>query len=472
MSKRELWSGRFRKQLDPAAKLFSSSPEDSALFGYDIAGSIAHALGLRHSGILSAAECSSIVEGLRSIYRSGRGKEDSFLSGSEDIHMAVEAELTRIEPDSGSKLHTGRSRNDQIALDLKLYCREAVVEIVSSLTELSRLLLKAARKNMRSVLPGYTHMQHAQPLYLSQHLLAHHWRLMRDIRRLQGFFEYLNVSPLGAGAIGGSSLPIDPAYTSKLLAFTKPFHNSLEATSDRDFVLDVVYASSIIALHLSSLSEEVVLWSSSEFNFVTLPENLATGSSLMPHKKNPDVAELIRGRTGRLAGNMVSLMMTAKALPLGYSRDLQETKKPLFSSVDSILDDLNMMKALMAGIRFNTKAMKEAASDQLSYSVEAVDELVRNGMPFREAHRIIGEKVAESLESGDEFSGLLKHKWPHMDFPSNAGESVEKRSSPGASSLRSIKRQLEASDSEYAQLRSWLRRAGRLTASVSKLLGS
>lgn len=472
MSKKELWSGRFRRQLDPAAKKFSSSPEDSVLFAYDLAGSIAHAMGLRHSGILTAADCRRIVDGLRAIYSSGRRSGGAILAGSEDIHMAVEQELSRLEPACGSKLHTGRSRNDQVALDLRLYSRDAVIEIISRLMELNKLLLKAARRNLTSVLPGYTHLQHAQPLYLSHHLLAHHWRFMRDMSRLQNVFESLNVSPLGAGAIGGSSLPIDPTYTSGLLAFKKPFENSLDASSDRDFVMDVVFASAIAALHLSSLAEEVVLWSTTEFGFVTLPEELSTGSSLMPHKKNPDLAELIRGRTGRLAGNLVSLMLTAKALPLGYSRDLQETKMPLFNSVDSLLDTLNMMQSIIAGIKFNKTRMKEAASDQYSFSVEAVDELVRNNVPFRKAHKIIGGVVAESMDKKESFSELLRGKWPTMDFPVDAEESVEKRSTPGASSLLSIEMQLKNSASELSLKRNWLRRAKGIAASVDRLLRS
>lgn len=470
MSKKELWSGRFRKQFDPVAKLFSSSPEDSVLFRYDLAGSIAHALGLLHSGIVSEAECSRMVDALRSIYRSKKDSVSSLLSGREDIHMAVEAELTRIEPECGGKIHTGRSRNDQIALDLRLYSREAVIELMSALTELNKSLLAAARKNLKSVMPGYTHMQHAQPLYLSQHLLAHHWRFMRDMHRLKSVFESLNVSPLGAGAIGGSSLPVDPLYTSRLLAFSKPFDNSLDASSDRDFALDVVFASSMVSLHLSSLAEEMVLWSTSEYDFIAFPEELSTGSSLMPHKKNPDIAELLRGRSGRPAGYLVSLMLVAKGLPVGYSRDLQETKTPLFSSVESTLDGLKMMQSLLSGIRFNKSRMKEAASDQFSYSVEAVDELVRAGIPFREAHRLIGGTVHESIDKGRPFSELLKSRWPEANFPAGAVESVEKRSTRGASSLRSIELQLKNSASEHLLMRRWLNSAARKASSVERLL--
>lgn len=471
MSEKELWSGRFRRQLDPGAAAFSSSPEDSVLFRYDVAGSIAHAMGLARAGILTRDECNAIVDTLRGIYSRWRGKEAEFLKGKEDVHMAVESELTRLQPGCGAKLHTGRSRNDQVALDLKLYSRDALLSVVRSASSLAAALAAAARGNLRLVMPGYTHLQHAQPLYLSQNLLSHHWRIMRDIERMKFIYSSLNISPLGAGAIGGSSLPLQPAYTAKLLSFSAPFDNSLDASSDRDFVLDMVYGSCMMALHLSSMAEEIVLWSTSEFNFVSLPETLTTGSSLMPHKKNPDMAELIRGRTGRSAGSLTALMLTMKGIPSGYSRDLQETKLPLFSSVDNITGMLGVMERMVKGARFNRAAMLAAASDPLTYSVEAVDELVRSGVPFREAHREMGEAVAESLEKGESLGQTIRRRRPGISYPSSPYESVEMRSTRGSSSADSISAQLEESSRRRSETAAWIRAASGRAASVGRLLG-
>lgn len=469
-SGKALWSGRFRKQLDPSAGRFSSSPEDALMFSHDVAGSIAHAMGLLRSGLLTESEASGMISGLRGIYSSYSARPEQLLRGEEDVHMAVEGRLTRINPDWGQKLHTGRSRNDQVALDMRLYAREAVVELIASLLEMQQALLSSARRHLTAVIPGYTHLQRAQQIYLSHHLLAHFRRFGRDVERLEQCFSRINVSPLGAGAIAGSSHPLLPSYTASLLGFDSPFSNSLDATTDRDFCLDAAYCASVVALHLSSLAEEIVLWSTSEFGYVTLPDTLSTGSSIMPHKKNPDIAELVRGKSGAIAGRLMSMEITEKGLPLGYARDLQEMKEPLFTSLSSTVEMVDLTAAMVREMVFNRDRMAENASDSMSSSVEIVDELVRRGHPFREAHRIVGEAVAAAVESGESLTDVIGREMPDLPVPGNARASVEARSSPGGSSAGSVRKQLSAASSELRSSRSWLRTAQRKCTAVSRLL--
>lgn len=470
MSRKELWSGRFRKQLDPGALKFTSSPEDALLFKYDIAGSIAHAMGLGRAGIISGKEVKILSGGLRDIYREYSAHPERLLSGEEDVHMAVEGKLTEMHPDAGPKLHTGRSRNDQIALDLRLYSREGVMLILSSLIALEESILSVCRKHISAPLPSYTHLQRAQPVYLSHYYLAHFWRFMRDIHRLQRVFDALNTSPLGAGAIAGSGQPLEPSFTSSILGFRRPFENSIDASSDRDFCLDTAHACLMAALHLSAMAEEIVLWSTAEFGYVSLPDSLSTGSSLMPHKKNPDLAELVRGKCGSVTGNFVSMVVSVKGLPMGYSRDLQELKKPLFASIVEASSMARTVSELVSGISFNTARMAENASDQLSFSVEAVDGLVRRGMPFREAHGAVGKAVAESVEKGVTLGTVMRASRPDVEFPGSPGEAIEMRSSPGGSSLPSVRKQLTASSAQMAGAGEWMLSRSRLTATVDALL--
>ncbi len=471
MSRKELWSGRFRKRLDPAVRLFTSSPEDAILLKYDIAGSIAHAMGLHRAGLLSREELGGIVEGLRSVYSSYSGRPEKLLSGEEDVHMAVEGKLIAMHPELGPKLHTGRSRNDQVALDLKLFSRAGVLQLLSTLIELEGSILSVCRRHISTPVPAYTHLQRAQPVYLSHYYLAHFWRFMRDVKRLQQLFDSMNSSPLGAGAIAGSSHPLDPSFTSSLLGFAGSFDNSVDASSDRDFCLEVAFSSSIAAVHLSSIAEEIVLWSTSEFGYVILPDALSTGSSLMPHKKNPDIAELVRGKCGTVTGYLMSMMMTVKGLPLGYSRDLQELKKPLISTISDVSSMAEMISALVSGISFNSKRMRENSSDQFSYSVEVADGLVRKGVPFREAHNAVGRAVADSLEQGRKLEDVVRGSWPDIDFPAGPAQAVEMRSSPGGSSIASVRQQLTAASAEMSGARRWLRSRRRTASSVDRLLG-
>ena len=280
----------------------------------------------------------------------------------------------------------------------------------------------------------------------------------------------MNISPLGAGAIAGSSQPLDPSFTSSLLGFSRPFENSIDASSDRDFCLDTVHACVMAALHLSAIAEEIVLWSTAEFGYVSLPDSLSTGSSLMPHKKNPDLAELVRGKCGSVTGNFVSMVVSVKGLPLGYSRDLQELKKPLFESIEEVSSMAETVSEMVSGISFNTERMAENASDQLSFSVEAVDGLVRSGMPFREAHGAVGKAVAESLEKGIGLGAVMRKSWPDVEFPESPAAAIEMRSSPGGSSLTSVRKQIAASSAEMASARKWMASRSRLTAAVDDLL--
>lgn len=471
MSGKDLWGGRFRRQLESSARRFSSSPEDALLLRYDIAGSIAHAMGLERAGLLSTRELNGIVNGLRSIYHSYSERPEKLLSGEEDVHMAVEKELTRMNPDHGPKLHTARSRNDQVALDLRLYSREALLRIGDRLLEMERALLAVARKHLAAPVPGYTHMQRAQPVYLSHHLLSHLWRFSRDMERLEGMYRLTDSSPLGAGAIAGSSHGIDPSYTSALLGFGRWFSNSLDATSDRESCLDIAFLSSMIALHLSSIAEEVVMWSTSEFGYITLPDELSTGSSLMPHKKNPDIAELVRGKCGYVTAQLMSLIVTLKGLPEGYARDLQEVKRPLLVSSEEVCSMLQAMSSLVSGIKFNRDRMAENASDQSSHSVEIVDELVREGVAFRKAHSLVGQAVAEAAEKGETLQHVVARMWPDVHFPASPAEDIEKRSSPGGSSLSSVRRQVTAASRSIAASRRWIASRKRAIACVDRLLG-
>lgn len=445
-SKRDLWSGRFRKRLDPEARAFSSSPEDAAIARHDIIGSIAHAMTLRRAGIISERESVEIVEALRSIYKEVSADAAEFLSGEEDVHMAVERRLTSMSP-AGPKLHTARSRNDQIALDLRLYVRENSLRMMRGIISLQKALLRRASGEKSTVLPGYTHLQHAQPVYLSHHLLAHFNRLERDFRRIASDMDRNCFSPLGACAIAGTSHGIDVRYSSSLLGFPGHFSNSIDATSDRDFVLDACYSNAVTALHLSSMAEEFILWSSAEFSFIDIPDELSTGSSIMPHKKNPDMAEHIRGLASRPISDLSGVATILHSLPLGYASDLQHVKRYLFDSFEVTSSLLSVASSFMSSVRFNRERMREAASDPLSYSVEIVDQLVQSGMAFREAHELVGRAVLKSLDTGKALSDVLSQAGVRANVPSVPEESVEMRGSEGGSSLESIRKQMRRASS-------------------------
>ncbi len=403
-----LWGGRFKEQLNEKALRFSSSLKvDINLILEDIEGSIAHASMLSKTGIISAVESKKIIDGLEKTRSDWENRKwvpdpDKF----EDIHSAVEARLFEIIGETAGKLHTGRSRNDQIATDIKLWIRNASLSVVETITKLQSGLLELASKHTDSIIPGYTHLQRAQPVSLAFHLLAYFEMLERDKTRFNFVRNSSNESPLGSGALAGSTLPLDRDFTAGQLGFDKITENALDAVSNRDFILDFLHAASVGMMHLSRLSEEIILWSTSEWGFLKLGDSFTTGSSLMPQKKNPDMAELIRGKTGRVYGNYIALSTTMKSLPLSYNRDLQEDKEPLFDSYFTLSNSLEIMAGMLATAEFKPDKFKEILTGDLSLATDLADWLVLKGIPFREAHHIIGEVVKKLEESNSNFTGI------------------------------------------------------------------
>ena len=394
-----LWGGRFgASPAEAFERLNASIPFDIRLAPYDIQGSIAHARMLGERGIIPVEEVEDLVRGLRSVLEEVWSGRFSWALSDEDVHTAIERRLRELVGDVALKLHTGRSRNDQVALDLRLFVRDAAERIRAALLAAMRALVEVAEGYKDSVLPGYTHLQRAQPILLSHHLLAHFWAFERDLKRLEAAGGAANVSPLGAAALGGTPHPVDPALTAETLGM-EPLVNSLDAVSERDFALDLLYACTVLGVHLSRLGEEWVLWTSSEFGFVRLDDAYSSGSSIMPQKKNPDAYELMRGKAGRLIGNLNALLVTLKGLPPGYSKDLQEDKEPLFDSVDSVLAMLAVLPEMLRTASFDGARMKAAAGG-FALATELADYLAAQGVPFREAHRAVGQLVRRCEELG------------------------------------------------------------------------
>jgi argininosuccinate lyase len=391
---RKLWGGRFADGTADSVEAFTASIDvDSRLYRHDIAGSIAHAKMLARQRIIPARDAQKIVRGLKSIEREiDRGKF-VFSSADEDIHMNIERRLSEKIGAAGRKLHTARSRNDQVALDMRLFLREEVALIIETLQMFQQELTGAARKNLDVIMPGYTHLQRAQPVRFAHHLLAYYEMFERDRERLSSGLERINVLPLGAGALAGTSFPIDRNYVAQLLNFPRVSKNSIDTVSDRDFVLEFVSTSAILFVHLSRLAEELVLWSSQEFGFVELPDRYCTGSSMMPQKKNPDVPELVRGKAGRVFGHLQALLTIMKGLPLAYNRDLQEDKIPLFDTVDTVKTSVRIMAEIIHGIKIRKDRMLTAAQDGFMNATDLADYLVERGIPFRDAHAISGRIV-------------------------------------------------------------------------------
>jgi len=394
------WAGRFTGKTSKAVEYFTESVSfDRRLWKYDIEGSIAHAKMLGKQKIIPKKDSEAIVKGLKSIAAEIASGSFKFIAELEDIHMNIEAALIKRAGDAGKKLHTARSRNDQVALDLRLYLRAETKEIISLIKDVQKVILSAAEKNTGAIMPGYTHLQKAQPVLLSHHLLAYAEMLGRDRERFEESLKRINVLPLGSCALAGTSLPIDRAYVAKLLGFKSIAENSIDAVSDRDFAIEFLSNTGILIMHLSRLAEELVLWSTEEFSFVELPDAFTTGSSIMPQKKNPDVAELIRGKTGRIYGNMIALMTIMKGLPLAYNRDMQEDKLPVFDSVDSIKSCLTVLVELIPQIKFMEGRMYAASGMAYSTATDIAEYLVRKGIPFRQAHEITGKIVRYCIKS-------------------------------------------------------------------------
>jgi len=401
------WAGRFRQGTDARVEAFTSSlAVDCRLYRQDIVGSIAHCQTLQRASVLTSREANTLMAGLRRIEAEISEGRFPFVLAHEDIHMAIESRLTTLVGAVGGKLHTGRSRNDQVALDLRLYLREEVMGLLAGLRQLQISLVTVARQERRVVMPGYTHLQRAQPVLLAHHLLAYVEMAERDKGRLRDALRRINVMPLGSGALAGTNYPLDRDYTAQLLGFPEVSQNSLDAVSDRDFVVETLAALALVMAHLSRFAEELVLWSSQEFGFVELPDAFCTGSSMMPQKKNPDVPELIRGKTGRVYGHLMALLTILKGLPLSYNRDLQEDKTPLFDAVDTVRDSVGLLASLVGGMTIRREAMARAASEGFLLATELADYLVRKGVPFRQAHAIVGRIVRERVDGGQDFTGI------------------------------------------------------------------
>ncbi|MBO0704383.1 MAG: argininosuccinate lyase [Candidatus Dormibacteraeota bacterium] len=392
--KGKLWGGRFSGRLLPELEAFSSSLEvDSELYPFDVAGSLAHARGLHVADLLDADRLREVEEGLRQVRQELDGGTFEFRESDEDIHTAVERRLTEVAPEAGTRLHAGRSRNDQIALDLRLYCRAAAGTLVGALAELVTVLAARAQRHAGWPMPGYTHLQRAQPVTVGHHLLVFCEQLLRDARRAQQAYDAADEMPLGAGALAGSTLSHSREVAAQALGFRHLTRNSIDAVSDRDFVLDLIYACTTLGIHLSQLGEDVVIWSSAEFGFIRLADEISTGSSIMPQKKNPDIAELLRGRSGRALGALIQLATVLKGLPRAYDKDLQEDKGALFLAVDNAIDCVEAARLMAEHLVFDAERMGAALDDPDLLATDTAEKLVADGMPFRAAHREVGRQV-------------------------------------------------------------------------------
>lgn len=431
MSKSSTWSDRFEGSLHPAIAEFNASIGfDIELIEYDLTGSIAHAKMLAKTGIISPEESEQLIAGLQQIrqeYRSGH-----FTPGidREDVHFAVERRLTELIGDVGKKLHTARSRNDQVGTDIRLYLRDRIDEIRGLIREFQRVLLKHAENHVETLIPGYTHLQRAQPVSLAHHLLAYFAMAQRDWQRLGEVRSRTNISPLGSGALAGTTFPIDRHYTAELLGFEGVYGNSLDGVSDRDFAIEFLNAASLIVMHLSRLSEEMILWSSQEFGFISLTDSCATGSSIMPQKKNPDVPELVRGKAGRVFGHLQGMLVLMKGLPLAYNKDLQEDKEAIFDAAKTVAACLQAMTILLdEGIVFRSDRLAEAVAEDFSNATDVADYLAARGVPFREAYNLVGKVVKTSIAAGKLLKELTLEEWKalHPSFEADIYEVIAPR---------------------------------------------
>lgn len=458
MSEQQTWSQRFESALHPAIACFNASIDfDIELIEYDLTGSVAHAKMLAHTGIISSEESEKLVTGLEQIrqeYRLGQ-----FTPGieAEDVHFAVERRLTEIVGDVGKKLHTARSRNDQVGTDTRLYLRNQIEQIRAALREFQGVLLHLAEQHIETLIPGYTHLQRAQPLSLAHHLLAYFQMAQRDWERLGDVKRRVNISPLGSGALAGTTFPIDRHYTAELLEFEGVYANSLDGVSDRDFAIEFLCAASLIMIHLSRLSEEVILWSSEEFSFVKLKDSCATGSSIMPQKKNPDVPELVRGKTGRVCGHLQALLMLMKGLPLAYNKDLQEDKEALFDTVNTVKACLEAMTILLReGLEFRINRLAAAVAEDFSNATDVADYLAARDIPFREAYNLVGKVVKTCVANGKLLKDLSLEEWKalHPAFDEDIYQAitprqvVAARNSYGGTGFEQVKQAIIAAQSQ------------------------
>ena len=439
--------GRFSSAVSEIARLYGESVSfDRRLYRHDIAGSIAHASALASAGILTADEFEMIARGLREIENEIAADKFVWDQSLEDVHMNIEAALTKRIGAAGAKLHTGRSRNDQIALDLRLYVREEIDAIITGLRALQNVLLLLAQKHPEVLMPGYTHLQRAQPIYFAHYLLAQLEAFERDHERLRDTRHRADVMPLGSGALVGSTIALDREAIAKALGFQRVTQNSIDAVSDRDFVADFLYSLAMIGIHLSRFSEDLILWSTSEFGFIEFSDAFATGSSLMPQKKNPDMAELTRGKSGRLIGNLVTLLTILKGLPSAYNRDLQEDKEALFDSVDTVRSALEVFSAMLPELAINRERMESSANDPQLLATDLAEYLVGKGVPFREAHAIVGKLAASGKQlnalSDEEFRAASNALEEDVHEVFDIRKALQRRSATGSPSPENIERQI------------------------------
>ncbi|MDW7644276.1 MAG: argininosuccinate lyase [Desulfuromonadales bacterium] len=417
------WAGRFTQPTDKFVEEFTASIDfDKRMYRYDIQGSIAHARMLARQGIIGAEDAEQIIGGLEGILADIEAGNFAFKVSLEDIHMNIEARLIERIGAVGGKLHTARSRNDQVALDVRLYLRDELKEILGYLRRLQESLLQQAEQNLAVIMPGYTHLQTAQPVLFSHHMLAYFEMIKRDAGRITDVLKRLNVLPLGAGALAGTTFPIDREFVAEQLGFDGVTRNSLDSVSDRDFALEFCGASAILMMHLSRLSEELILWSSADFHFIELTDAFCTGSSIMPQKKNPDVPELVRGKTGRVYGNLISLLTLMKSLPLAYNKDMQEDKEPLFDTIDTVKGSLKIFADMIAEMKVQAENMRVAAARGFSTATDVADYVVRKGLPFRQAHEVVGKTVRYCIEHGKDIPELTLDEF--RQFSELIGEDI------------------------------------------------
>jgi argininosuccinate lyase len=405
--KEKLWGGRFSEKTDTTVESFTASIEtDSRLYSYDIEGSIAHCKTLAKAGVITEDEADTMIQGLGVVKREIEHGEFQFDNSLEDIHMHIETRLLQEVGKVAQKLHTARSRNDQVILDVRMFLRDAVVNLMRRLNELKRVVVDLSKRHIEAVMPGYTHLQHAQPVLFSHHFMAYYEMFKRDAERMADTLVRINVMPLGSAALAGTTYPIDRRYTAEILNFPEISRNSIDAVSDRDFIMEFLSNAGIIMIHLSRLSEELILWSTTEFSFIIIPDAFATGSSIMPQKKNPDVPELVRGKVGSVLGDMFSVLTLMKALPLAYNRDMQEDKLPLFRTVDTLASCLDIYIRLLPNLKLNLENMRRSATTGFLNATDLADYLVNKGMSFREAHGCVGRAVGYAADSGKELHEL------------------------------------------------------------------
>ncbi len=448
----KLWGGRFSKATDKTVEAFTESISfDSRLIVHDITGSIAHAKMLGKCGIISQADADKIVDGLKAVLEDYRAGKVEFDPGAEDVHMNVEKLLFVKIGEPAGRLHTARSRNDQVATDIRLFMKSEIMRAAGLIEALQAAIIDQAEANAEVILPGYTHLQHAQPVLLGHHLMAYFWMLERDKGRMLDCLERLDVCPLGSGALAGTTFPIDRQFTADELGFASVSENSMDSVADRDFIAEFLSAAAILMVHLSRWAEEIIIWNTSEFKFIDLDDSVTTGSSIMPQKKNPDVAELVRGKSARVIGDLVSLLTLQKGLPLAYNRDLQEDKEPLFDAVDTVQMSLDVFALMLSTAKFNAPRMHALAGEAYSTATDLADHLVRAGVPFRTAHEQVGSLVAYCVENGKELADLtvaeIKRFAPQASnevaSELTVESSVAARKAAGGTALSEVKRQIE-----------------------------